>query len=108
MTASLSNSAGAASGAELQRYLQSVERALRVSDMETAIRLSDEAVGKGHEHSHLLALAAYRQMALGAADRALVFAIRARELSPRNVDVLNALGLSYVHLKCYREAVEAF
>jgi tetratricopeptide (TPR) repeat protein len=108
MTVSLSNSAGAASGAELQRYLQGVERALRASDMETAIRLSDEAIGKGLEHSHLLALAAYRQMALGAGDRALVFASRARELSPRNVDVLNALGLSYVHLKRHREAVEAF
>jgi Tfp pilus assembly protein PilF len=98
----------ASSNAQLQRYLRDVEAALRSNDMAKATRLSDEAVAMGFEHSNLLVLAAHHQLGAGAADRALAIAMRARAASPRNVDVLNVLGLSLTALKRGREAIAAY
>jgi tetratricopeptide (TPR) repeat protein len=98
----------ASSNAQLQEYLREVEKALRAHDTAGALRLSTEAVAKGHEHSHLLVLAAHQQLASGTLDRALELATRARALAPRNVDVLNVLGLSLARLNRGREAIPVF
>jgi len=98
----------ASSNAQLQSYLRGVESLLRGGDMPGAMRLSDEAVAKGCEHAHLLTLAAYHRINTGAPDQALAFAMRARALSPRHVDVLNAVGNCLVSLQRHREAVDVF
>lgn len=81
---------------------------MRGGDTAGAMRLSDEAVARGCEHAHLLTLAAYHQINSGAPEQALAFAMRARALSPRHVDVLNAVGNCLVRLQRHREAVDAF
>jgi tetratricopeptide (TPR) repeat protein len=98
----------AASSPGLQQTLRSVESALRSGDTELALRLSSEATDKGLEHSHLLTLAAHHQLALNAPARALEMAMRARDLAPRNVDVLNVVGLSLSRLGRLREAVDSY
>jgi tetratricopeptide (TPR) repeat protein len=98
----------ASSNAQLQTYLRDVQDALRCEDMAKAMRLSDEAVGRGFEHPNLLVLAAHCQINLGAASRAVEFASRAREVAPRSVDVLNVLGLALARQNRGREAIAVF
>ncbi len=82
--------------------------ALRRQDMTLAMRLSDEAVAKGLEHSHLLVLAAHHQLSVGAPHRAFELATQARANSPRDIDVLNVAGLSLARLGRMREAVATY
>lgn len=93
---------------QLEAYLRDVQAALRAGNTLQAMRLADDAVGSGLEHSHLLVLAAHRQLTEGAPEKALAFATRARADAPRNVDVLNVVGLSLVRLGRVREAVTAY
>ncbi len=97
-----------ASGAALDRYLKTVERLLRANDSDNALRLAYEASSKGLEHSHLLVLAAHEALRRNERDKALAFAARARELAPRNPDVLNIVGVTLSANRRYREAVRAF
>jgi tetratricopeptide (TPR) repeat protein len=96
------------SNAQLQVYLRDVQEALRAQDMTKALRLSDEAVAKGFEHTNLLVLAAHHQLNFGTIGRAVELATRARELAPRSVDALNALGLSLARQGRGREALPIF
>ncbi len=94
--------------AQLQTYLRGAEKALRDQDLPLAMRLADEAVGKGFEHSHLFVLAAHHHLNSGTLNRALEIATRARAEYPRNIDVLNVLGLSLARLNRGREALPIF
>ena len=98
----------AISGTELQRALREAERLLRAGNLPAAMRLADEAVGNGAVHPNLLVLAAYHQRDTGNGQRALALAEQARQISPRDVDVLNALGNCLVHLGRCREALKPF
>jgi tetratricopeptide (TPR) repeat protein len=101
-------SSDSAAAARLQQYLRAAEAALRASDMQRAMLVSDEAISQGLEHPNLLTLAAHKRMHSGASDRALALLTRARELSPRNADVLGALGQCLTRLGRPREALSAF
>ena len=89
----------------LQACLDVVQEALRNNDFPAALRLADEAVGKGIEHPNLLVLAAHRKLEIGDPAQALALAMRARGLAPRQPDALNIAGLSLAKLGRLREAL---
>ena len=93
---------------QLQNYLREVSEALRANDMERALRVADAAISDGHEHPNLLVLASHSRMNGGDNERALALALRARALTPRSADVLNAQGLCLIKLERPREAVAVF
>jgi len=86
--------------------LSAVEAALWASDMAGAMRLSEEAVGAGADHPTLLSLTALKRMHAGDNQGALPLLLRAREMTPQHVDLLNALGECLTRLGRPREAVE--
>jgi tetratricopeptide (TPR) repeat protein len=92
----------------LTSTLAAVEAALWATDMARAMQLSEEAVGAGAVHPTLLSLTALKKMHAGDNQGALPLLLRARELAPRHVDLLNALGECLSRLGRSREAVEAF
>lgn len=94
--------------ASLNRYLSDAASALRDRDVERAMRVADEAASLGLLHPNLLTLAVHRRLGVGDAERALVWATRARELAPESPDVLNALGLVLARLGRLREACETY
>jgi tetratricopeptide (TPR) repeat protein len=94
--------------AGLANTLSAVEAALWAADMTKAMRLSEEAVGAGAVHPTLLSLTAFKRMHAGDNQGALPLLLRARELAPRHVDLLNGLGECLSRLNRPREAVEAF
>jgi len=89
-------------------HLRGVEAALARRDMAVAMRLSDEAVIAGAEHPTLLSLAGLKRMSGGDNERALPLLLRARELSPRHVGTLDALGQCLTRLERAREALAVF
>src|SRR5438094_804347 len=94
--------------ADLAATLTAVEAALWASDMAGAMRLSEDAVGAGAEHPTLLGLAGLQRMHLGDNHNALPLLLRARQQTPRHVDLLNALGECLTRLGRPREALEPF
>jgi tetratricopeptide (TPR) repeat protein len=94
--------------ATLAGTLAAVEAALWASDMQKAMRLSAEAVAAGAVHPTLLSLTAISRMQAGDNQGALPLLLKARELAPNHVDLLNALGDCLTRLNRPREAVEAF
>ncbi len=92
----------------LASTISAVEAALWASDMPRAMRLSEEAVGAGVVHPTLLSLTALKRMQAGDNAGALPLLLRAREMTPQHVDLLNALGTWLNRLDRPREAVEAF
>ncbi len=93
---------------QLQDYLKAIDAAVRAGDMRRAMRLSDEAANGGFEHPNIFILAAYHNLNLNQFNKALDYATRARDLAPRNVDALNALGCSLTKLDRTREAIAVF
>jgi tetratricopeptide (TPR) repeat protein len=85
-----------------------VEEALRVGDRPRASRLAAELIAAGFEHPRLLVLAVYHQLDFGRAEQGLVLAERARKLEPRDVDVLNAVGVCLAQLDRAEEALKLF
>jgi len=85
-----------------------VEAALWASDLARAMLLSEEAVSAGAVHPTLLSLTALKRMQAGDNAGALPLLLRAREMTPQHVDLLNALGTCLARLNRPREAVEAF
>src|SRR5438874_3409316 len=94
--------------ANLAATLAAVEAALWASDMTKAMRLSEEAVGTGASHPTLLGLAGLKRMHARDNEGALPLLLRAREQTPRHVDLLNALGECFNRLGRPRQALEAF
>jgi tetratricopeptide (TPR) repeat protein len=92
----------------LQQILREVEAALRAGDMPRAMGLSERAVASGHEHPNLLTLAAHERLRLNDGEKALVYAQRARDLAPRNADVLNVLGQCLAKAGRAREALRIY
>jgi Flp pilus assembly protein TadD len=93
---------------DLAATLAAVESALWASDLVKAMRLSDEAIARGASHPTLLGLAGLKRMHAGDNHGALPLLLRAREQTPRHVDLLNALGECFSRLGRPREAVEVF
>lgn len=92
----------------LQYYLKATENAIAVGDAVRASRISAEAAERGVEHPGLLALAVYHFLDLGHPQTALRYALRARELAPRQADVLNSLGQVLVKLSRRGDAVQVY
>src|SRR5260221_2485760 len=92
----------------LASTLAAVEAALWASDMAEAMRLSEDAVGAGADHPTLLGLAGLKRMHASDNAGALPLLLRAREQTPRHVDLLNALGECHARLGRPREALEVF
>ncbi len=88
--------------------LAQVEAALWAADLPKAMGLSDEAVSRGAAHPTLLGLAGLKRMHAGDNQGALPLLLKAREQTPRHVDLLYALGECLSRLERPREAVEAF
>ncbi len=93
---------------QLQDYLKAIDGAVRAGDMRRAMAVSGEAADKGFEHPNIFILAAYHNLNLNHFNKALDLATRARDLAPRNVDALNALGVSLTKLDRTREAIAVF
>lgn len=88
--------------------MRQCEILLQAGDVNRASRLAQEAMAQGLEHPKLLTLASYEQINRGQFEQALATASRARELSPRNADALNAVGLALAHLNRQREALPLY
>lgn len=93
---------------DLAATLGAVEAALWGADLPKAMGLAKDAVGRGAGHPTLLGLAGLGHMHAGDNQNALPLLLRARELTPQHVDLLNALGECFSRLGRSREAVEAF
>lgn len=92
----------------LAHYLGALASASRSRDLERALAIGDEAVGRGVEHPNLLGLAAQKRLRAGDAESALALLQRARELAPGKFEVLHDLGLCLVQLGRAREALPVF
>jgi Flp pilus assembly protein TadD len=94
--------------ADLAATLAQVEAALWAADLPRAMGLATDAVGDGANHPTLLGLAGLGRMHAGDNQGALPLLLKAREQTPRHVDLLNALGECLSRLGRPREALEVF
>ena len=88
--------------------LSAVEAALWASDLSKAMRLSDDAVAAGMSHPTVLGLAGLKRLYAGDNQGALPLLLKAREQTPKHVDLLYALGTCLSRLGRPREALENF
>jgi tetratricopeptide (TPR) repeat protein len=93
---------------DLAATLSAVEAALWSSDLAKAMRLSDDAVTAGAAHPTLLGLAGLKHLHAGDNQGALPLLLRAREQTPKHVDLLYALGTCLSQLGRPREGLENF
>ena len=93
---------------DLAATLAAVEAALWGADLPKAMRLSDEAVSAGSVHPTFLGLAGLKRLHAGDNQGALPLLLRAREQTPKHVDLLYALGTCLSRLGRPREALENF
>ena len=80
----------------------------RSGDMAGAIALAEQAVTGGLEHPFCLNLAALGLDLNGRLDEARARLVRARDLAPGDLGVLNALGLISLRLERFDEALTCF
>jgi Flp pilus assembly protein TadD len=99
---------GTQTGPDIAATLAAVEAALWATDMARAMQLSEDAVGAGADHPTLLGLAGLQRMQLGDNHNALPLLQRARQQTPRHIDLLYALGECLTRLGRPREALEPF
>ena len=100
--------ASAFSAPTLQSCLRGIEQSLRAGNSGAAMRLAAEGAARGFAHPQLLTLAAHERRAAGDGETALRYAEAARDLAPRDADVLNACGLALVAAGRAREAVAVY
>jgi tetratricopeptide (TPR) repeat protein len=93
---------------DIAATLAAVESALWAQDLSQAMRLSEDAVNAGAGHPTLLGLAGLKRMHAGDNQGALPLLLRAREQTPRHVDLLNALGACFSRLGKPSESLEVF
>src|SRR5690242_5595863 len=84
---------------DIAATLNAVEAALWAADLPKAMGLSDEAVARGAAHPTLLGLAGLKRMHAGDNQAALPLLLKAREQTPRHVDLLYALGECFSRLE---------
>lgn len=92
----------------LQSCLRGIEQSLRAGNSGAAMQLAAEGAARGFAHPRLLTLAAHERRAAGDGETALRYAEAARDLAPRDADVLNACGLALVAAGRAREAVAVY
>lgn len=90
------------------RSLAGVQAAVQASDYDRAISLARRALDEGEVHPLFLNLRAFWLEQQNRNEDALADLQRARTLAPRDVPVLNALGLSLLQCERAAEAIEAF
>lgn len=88
--------------------LLAVQAAAQSGDMAAAANLAERVLAGGLENPMLLNLAALKLENEGRLEDAAVLLRRARALAPRDIGVLNALGLCLHRLEDYADAVEQF
>jgi Flp pilus assembly protein TadD len=88
--------------------VKEVEEAIGARDMPRAIALSCAALMQGKEHPLFLNIRAYDHENGGRHEQALYDLLRATQLAPDDVVVLNALGLAYARVGHFVEAVQVF
>lgn len=88
--------------------LQELERALNAQDWRRAIDMARDALAGGLVHPLTLNLRALWLEQQGRHEEALNDLVQASNLAPRDVTVLNALGLCLSHLGRLDEAIAAF
>ncbi len=96
------------SGLSRDGALAAVGRALQTGNMAGALQIAAQAAAAGIAHPKLLTLAAHEALNRNDTETALAHAGRARELAPRDVDALNALGLALMRANRAREAVAVY
>lgn len=85
-----------------------VTDALRRGDYAAAMRLADQAAGQGGDDADLLTLAGQWRIETGRLPDAVAALARARDLAPRHVEALNALGIALTLSGRPREAIAIF
>ena len=85
-----------------------IMEALAAQDFPRATALAREALADGIEHPLLLNLRAYWHEAEGRDAEAFADLARANELSPGDISILNALGLSHAKAGRLTEAIRCF
>src|SRR3982751_952490 len=95
-------------GLDAAAALTAVEAALWASDLRKAMQLSEDAVRAGANHPPFLGLAGRGRMQAGDNHNALPLLQRARQQTPKHVDLLYALGECLTRLGRPREALEPF
>lgn len=105
----MSDSSGGIFAAQsLQGCLRAIDAALRCGDSVTAMRLAAQGAARGYVHPQLLTLAAAERLAAGDGRMALAHAEAARDLAPRDPDVLHALGQAQMQVGRGQDALKAF
>ena len=99
---------GTSIGLDAAAALTAAEAALWASDLPKAMQLSEDAVRVGANHPTFLGLAGLARMQAGDNHNALPLLQRARQQTPRHVDLLYALGECLTRLGCPREALDPF
>ena len=93
---------------EREFRLRQVDIAVRAGDLAGAAVLAERALALGLEHPGLLNLAAHQCVEKGQLQRAVDLLGRARKMAPRDVHVLNTLGIALKRMGRRDAAGEAF
>ncbi|HEX5258914.1 MAG TPA: sulfotransferase [Sphingomicrobium sp.] len=91
-----------------QRWLEQVDAAMRAQGLQTAGRLSLQALAAGVEHPTLLNLAASVRYGERRFEEAVQLLKRARALAPNDPHILNSLGVCLKALGRADEALQAY
>lgn len=92
----------------IERFRAAVGEAMRRRDVGSAIGYAEQAIALGLEDPELSMLAAQGRIQNGQFDRALPLLLRARELAPKNVEVLNTLGICHALMGRDADALGVF
>lgn len=88
--------------------LRSIQGALDRGDTSAATEIAYQALAQGIEHPLLLNLRAFWHESAGREEEAHQDLLRARDMAPDDIAVLNALGLSFARQHLPRRAIECF
>lgn len=93
---------------ETARRVAGLQARLRVAGVEAATDLAERELAEGLEHPLPLNLLAYRHEQAGRYDQAQALLERARALAPRDVFILNSIGLLFARQDRRAEALALF
>jgi tetratricopeptide (TPR) repeat protein len=92
----------------LSDYLGGIQDAVAANEFSRASNLATEALGNGMRHPAFYNARALRFQELGKLDEALAEFNQALRLKPRDVTLLNAIGMCYVRCNRVNEGIAAF